>query len=179
MSKRTRDHVQRNELRHHVAASLYHRATCSSSPHLTLLPKTNKVTLPKGQKHPRDVTKLPIIINRHCRPGDPGETTQKGSYPIIIIRSPASWSKSIASFMKVTVFVIAAVFSLAHGNPVPQTTGSCGAFENYNPYTDQCVQYASPSSCGLLGIACDSGEWCSNAQNLNAPGGILFPIVKC
>jgi len=79
--------------------------------------------------------------------------------------------------MKVTVFVIAAVFSLAHGNPVPQTTGSCGASENYNPYTDQCVQYASPSSCGLLGIACDSGEWCSNAQNLNAPGGILFPIV--
>jgi len=75
---------------------------------------------------------------------------------------------------KPTVFkvtVLAAVFTLVHANPLPQTSGSCGAYENYDPYTDECVQYASASSCGMLGIVCASGYWCSNAGDWSEPGG--------
>jgi len=75
--------------------------------------------------------------------------------------------------MSVRILAFVLVASAAYGNPVPQQESSstpCPEFETYNPYLDQCVEFASVDSCGLLGVTCQSGEWCSNANNWTNPG---------
>jgi len=84
--------------------------------------------------------------------------------------------------MTILGFVLAA--AAVYASPLPQeelpqtesNSTSCGAYEAWNPYLNECVGYASPSSCGLLGVACASGEWCSNANDLSNPGG---RIINC